>query len=451
MERFFFRKIEVWVLCLVVILGLAGAIAFATLVAYTLRGGTKAGALGEAAVAVASIPDYLARLGRETEFFRAPEGTHPGKAGFDFSYPPGARPGAGYLLLSRYDGDDGRAYVELVDLDAQELLHRWAPDIDAINARSDLDSPSVDLARDRGLASYLMRHPFATAQGHLLIKSFSPLVRIDACSRVVWINDSDIFPHAAERDGEGVYWIGTAQEPVTLEGVDPEAFLDDSITAVSAEGRILMQRSVGRILIENGLGHLVYPGTGYVYVPLNLNDIEPVPGDGPHWRAGDLFLSLRNPSIVLLYRPATDEVVWLKAGPWAEQHDVDVLDERRIAVFSNNARHFHDGARTFRASEVLVHDLATGETASPWRAALERLDLRTVTEGAATVLADGGVLVEESVRGRLVRLDAQGAVVWDYVNRAEAGGVYRLGWSRLIGPERGARIAAALARADCAG
>ena len=60
--------------------------------------------------------------------------------------------------------------------------------------------------------------------------------------------------------------------------------------------------------------------------------------DGPYWRKGDLFLSLRSPSTVMLYRPATNKVIWRKDGPWSKQHDVDILDDHRISIFNNNGR-----------------------------------------------------------------------------------------------------------------
>ena len=58
---------------------------------------------------------------------------------------------------------------------------------------------------------------------------------------------------------------------------------------------------------------------------------------GPDWKKGDLFLSLRNVSAVLLYRPSTDQIVWMKRGPWIGQHDVDILDDHRIGIYDNAA------------------------------------------------------------------------------------------------------------------
>ena len=201
---------------------------------------------------------------------------------------------------------------------------------------------------------------------------------------MVWINDEDLFHHSIERDDSGMFWVPTDQEPVTIKGVNPEKFHDDSIAMVTPDGKLLMNRSVSQILIDNGLEHLVFWGDGDYHDPIHLNDIEPVRKDGPYWRKGDLFLSLRSPSTVMLYRPATNKVIWRKDGPWSKQHDVDILDDHRISIFNNNGR---EDYAAFRTAEVNIYDFATGEVTSPWRAALERLDVwapeRELGRGAA--------------------------------------------------------------------
>ena len=195
----------------------------------------------------------------------------------------------------------------------------------------------INLARDRNLRRYLFHGSFATEDGGLIFQSYSPLVKIDACSRLVWINDEDLFHHSIERDDSGMFWVPTDQEPVTIKGV-PKKFHDNSIAMVTPDGKLLMNRSVSQILIDNGLAHLLFWGDGSFPDPIHLNDIEPVRKDGPYWRKGDLFLSLRNPSTVMLYRPSTNKVIWHKTGPWSKQHDVDILDDHRISIFNNNGR-----------------------------------------------------------------------------------------------------------------
>jgi hypothetical protein len=183
--------------------------------------------------------------------------------------------------------------------------------------------------------------------------------------------------------------------------------------------------------------------------PIHLNDIQPVLADGKHWRRGDLWLSLRNQSMVLLYRPSTDKVLWHRSGPWLHQHDVNVLDDHRISVFDNHAMTVGVSDWVVRGSNrLLVADLDTGEVSSPWQSGFERLEIRTATAGRGEAVG-AEAFVEESEFGRLVQFTADGTIVWQYINRARDGKVYLLNWSRLVPRDLGDRAAAALRARRC--
>ena len=105
----------------------------------------------------------------------------------------------------------------------------------------------------------------------------------------------------------------------------------------------------------------------------------------------------------------------------------------------------------FRTAEVNIYDFATDEVTSPWRAALERLDVWAPLESLAEMLPNDELFVEEQPHGRLIRLTLEGDVVWEYVNRAKMGRVFRMAWSRLLDTATGSRLAETLARVDCRG
>jgi hypothetical protein len=451
MERLLFKKIELWIVGLLTAVGIVALVAFGNVVVHTMKGGTKAGIVGKVALAVSDVPGFLRRLDPDN-YFMVAEGTHDGISGFRYSYAPGTSSDAGYLVLSRYDGDRERPVVELVDLNAQEVIHRWAPDTDGIFARSTLVGPNVNLPRDRSLARMLFRHPLITEDGGMIAKNGTPLFKVDACGGFVWMNDTYPFHHTLETDGEGMIWTAARLLPTSVAKVPPQKFLDDGVVAVDQNGKITYSRSVSQIFLHHELPHLVYGGShavGFDPDPIHLNDVQPVLEDGPHWKKGDLFLSMRSPSMLMLYRPSTDEILWKKAGPWIHQHDVDILDDHRISVFNNNSAELDRRQGPLGNVEVMVYDFATDKTTSPWRDALQKLDVVSLTEGLAEVLPDNGLFVEEQNRGRLLRIRQDGSVVWEYVNRAEMGRVFRVGWSRLLDKEAGDRLAETLSAAQC--
>jgi hypothetical protein len=275
----------------------------------------------------------------------------------------------------------------------------------------------------------------------------SPLVKIAPCGDLVWTVDR-LFHHAIEAAPDGGYLTSTFLEPQTIPGVRRQ-FKEDAIVHVSDNGEILYEKSVARLLIDNGLAHLIYGLDFYSDDPLHLNDVQYVPFDGPYFRRGDLFLSLRNVSAIVLYRPATNQVLWFKQGPWVNQHDVDVLDDHRIAVFNNNRFNYAKRSAVNGANDVVVYDFASDATVSPYQAFLRQQDVRTISEGRSEILPDGDVVIEESDYGRLLRLRQNGDVEWRYVNRASDGRVYLLNWSRYLSPQAGRPVARHLASIDC--
>ena len=450
-ERIMFSRVPVWLVGLLGVLALLAMVAFGNIAIHAYKGGKKAGVLGDAAMALSTIPEFLQRFQNATDYLRISVPAHQGKAGFAFNYAAGSRPDAGYLLLTRYDGDDLRSYVELWDLNAQSKLYTWAPPVDEINAQSvDFESPEIDLIADQSLGRMILRHPVVMPDGSIVIKSRSPLSRVDACNRIMWINDDVLFHHATEQDSAGNFWLASKFEPPVVPMVDPENFKDDAITQVSPDGELLLQRSVAELLLKAGQPEMVYGTAAYLDDPVHLNDVQPVLADGPFWKKGDVFLSLRNTSTVMLYRPSTDQIIWQKRGPWSMQHDVDVLDDHRISVFDNHSYEYFRFPRVDGHSDVVIYDFATDTVSRPWADALAGLEFQTVTEGLQTVRPNGSLFVEEQNLGRILELDAKGGVNWEFVNRSKGDGyLYRVGWSRMLEPEQGAAIAKTLAGITC--
>ena len=148
MEKLLARKLELWLVGILCVLGVLGAIVFSNIAVHTAKGGEKAGAFGEFVLFVSDISGFVHKLEADN-FLMVHEGAHIGKAGFSFSYEPGTRPDAGYLIHTRFDGDDLRSYVDLYDLNNQRSVHHWAPDIDAINSRSKLQTGITDIVVDK--------------------------------------------------------------------------------------------------------------------------------------------------------------------------------------------------------------------------------------------------------------------------------------------------------------
>ena len=429
-----FKKIEIWILYLTILLSILFAIGFGVLVRQELVGSTKVGWVSKTALTLAEIPVNLKKI---IESDLQVEDNFPNLDGFDGT--PNSE--ESYLLLSRYDGDLQEGVLELVDLRNFEILHTWNPDIDAFNSLVNKLDKFKYLERDFNNSRFVIRHPQLTSDGGLIYKMYSPLQKIDACSNLIFQNTHDIFHHSIETDINGNIWVPSEIYPqtLTIEKVgrnipSEDGFKDDAIVKLSPEGEVLFEKSVSQIFIDNGLEYLLFSVGDrlFTFDPIHLNDIQPVNFDGEFWKKGDVFLSLRHQSMVLLYRPSTNEIIWKGTGTFFHQHDVDILDNHRISIFNNNSKDFVDGDVADGHNEVIIYDFKTNEYSFYLKDSLIENDVRTITEGRSEILKNRDLFVEETNYGRTLYFNADGSLRWTHVNRAENGNVYRAGWSRIL-------------------
>lgn len=449
LERVVFRKIELWLVGLLLVLVAMGALFFGAVVYDTTQGKARFGSLGNAAVLVAKAPwTFEEVVNEDTRVQSHKPDRFDGTGGWKVR--PEGLPAdlSGYLLLSRHDGDQSRHVVELYDLTDLSLVHRWWPDAETLLADARRDWNWMDYTAWRREA-WRAIHPLLLENGDLIVKDhYAPLVRISACGERVWLKDDVHYHHSTVADGEGGIWIPTLAARSDLPGTE-DWFLDDTLTRLSPAGDVLFQRSLAKIYIKSGLYHRVFAASLQANDPFHLNDIEPALEDGPFWRKGDLFLSIRRYSAIVQYRPSTDEIIWMKEGPWLDQHDVDIVDDQTIAVFSNNAIDTGTGRRVRDVSEVLFYDFETDTVSSPFRDAMETYGVKTATEGLVDFLPSGHFILEEENAGRLLLFSRDGDFIATFINNSAAGLGYRMGWSRYISSDLGSRAEAEIAEFDC--
>lgn len=450
MERFFFRKVEMWQMLVYLLITAILGLLYGNFVYSAVHHPPLAQtAFGRPAFFMAQLPQTIMLLQAEGDALKVgspPEGDF--TPGWDWRLAPGDAGVEGHILLSRFDGDLNRHVVDLVDLSTQETLHSWSADF--TSATKVLFGTRVERFAENNWTTerFRMIHPILTDDGGLLVKSHgSPLMKVGACGSVDWVSDAAVLHHSLEAAGDGTFWspgivLGPEDDP------DAEQILfDHTLTRTDARGNVLFERSVADLLVDSGYEWLIRPFSNFAADPVHLNDIQPVPGDGPHWRAGDVFVSARTWSLVFLYRPSEDRIIWAKHGPWTAQHDVEILDENRIGIFNNNTtsygrEHINDGL------ELMVYDFRTDEVSLIFQDAVEALGLESLTEGLFDLMPGGGVMIEAEATARLVVLNGDEELVGEFVNLYQDG-YYHLGWSRYLPPGSASAGIAAATGAGC--
>ena len=253
------------------------------------------------------------------------------------------------------------------------------------------------------------------------------LVKVDRSGRLVWTLDT-MTHHSVERAEAGGFWVPgrfyvyeREQEPGTL---FPPPYAQDSILRVSEDGEILSDVSLWEIFNNSGLealvtstGHRIRQSMAWDKEMFHMNKIAELSSDMadsfPQFQAGDLLVSLRMYNMLFVVDPATWRVKWWKIGPWLRQHDPEFSADGRIAVFNNNM--YKGGWPRDRFSDIMMFNPGTGECDVVYGGKASQ-PLFSDIRGKHEVLANGDVLITEYGRGRALQVNAEGRVVWEYVN-----------------------------------
>ena len=358
---------------------------------------------------------------------------------------------AGFLLLSGVDARSRQSTVRLLRIADGAEMARWAPDWRTVTART---TPSPDAP---GITTQTIRafHPLLLDDGDIIFNTGGAMVRQSPCSaQPVWVLD-EVMHHSNQRDADGNIWTPS----VGGGGFADNAYLaervrDDAIARVSPDGVLLERRSFARIMRDNGLAALLLGTQGMQLNtdPIHINEIAVAPSDTRYWRRGDLLISARHLSTLFLYRPATGRIIWHRTGPWMNQHAAAFIDDHRISVFNNNVIAATPGDQPFLepadTNQFMVYDFATGQVTRPFKSLVGAAQPRTVTEGRARMLPDGGLFLEETNNGRLLRF-TRDRLLWSFVNDIGDDKIGAVSWSRYLAPDAAAPALAALVSRRC--
>ena len=308
--------------------------------------------------------------------------------------------------------------VDIIDLKNFKTIHTYKYDISKT-----LDNSSI---------KFEFYHPLILDDGSLISEgTFSPLFKIDFYSNLKWMNKEVVFHHSKILDHEDNIWIPGRLKPystyVKKYQYPIDDFRDDAIIKIDSNGKILLQKSVIEILIENKVGDLTNKLKKTVKDPIHLNCIEPALFDTKYWKKGDLFLSLKHHSAIVLYRPSTNTVINYLTGPFAQQHDIDIISEKEISIFNNN--NFFEGNEY---SEVLIYNFETKIFKKLFNDQLQKENFKTYSSGMSQILSDGALMVEEENHGRIILFNNKGEKEWEFVNKDNNGNIGEVSWSRII-------------------
>ena len=311
-----------------------------------------------------------------------------------------------------------------------ETLHRWHIDWFDGFWPGPHHIPEEDLPRRRP-ATFI--HGIALLPNGDVVFNLDLLgmVRMGLCGNVVWRLPYQTH-HALHVDETGHIWVAgqrrVKERSPELPGYQPP-FVEFTVLKVTPGGEIVREISIFDVLIKNKLQGLLYllptdtwSDTWSVEVSgdtLHLNDVEIFPA---HLRpgvfqAGDVMISLRNISAIIVFDPETLRIKYLSIGKVVRQHDPDFVDGDHISILDNN--NVEPASQSPQSRIVVVS--ATDDQIHVIYSGSEEHPFYTAIMGRHQWLPNGNLLITESMNGRAFEIDPEGQLVWEYFHLVDKG------------------------------
>ena len=306
--------------------------------------------------------------------------------------------------------------ARLLDMEGHEI-HKWKLDRNAISrAWVANGNPTHDLS------ALYWRRVKPMEDGSLLVmfdnSRITPyslgIAKLDWDSNLIW-SAPDHYHHALDVAPDGkIYTLFQAlveESPAVAPTIDAP-YLDDGVAILDSSGRELRRISLVEALVDTPYSGLLEDLGNELIVgdPAHMNTMRwitaGVAKNLPFANEGDLLLSIRNISTVLVLRPESGKVVWAKKGPWFGQHDPVFSDEGTLILFDNH------GLRN-QVSRIVEWDVQSEKIVQEFSGD-PALPIYSDLYGTVSYLPNGNRLLSSAYDGRAIEFTPEGETVWEW-------------------------------------
>lgn len=387
-----FKKIEIWIVYLIIVFFIGFTILFSAVVRSSYVNGDFLVSLQPTALFVAEIPSNFIKLfdiSNINESYVQKEAVIDDILNEtltieenDLNLNIVNKLNSGFILVSGYNPNFKQPSIFLFDIENNKIIHEWFYD------RTNL---SDELFR--------FQHPLLFENGDIVASSGEGhLIKLNYCSELVWRN-ARYFHHSIESFEENQIIIPTwYQESQYLNDYFSNTLniRDDGFAFVNSKsGEIIKEFSIIKILLDNGYRDLVTLGISqtnnpdYEYIdPIHLNDAEPILYSDEFVEKGDIMLSSRHLNFVALFRPSTNKIIFLLQDTFSMQHDLDYQGNGIFTFFGNdNISHDSNMRRLKDFSSIYAYDMKNGNVKVIQ--SLDELGIALNSQGLHQFIKDG--------------------------------------------------------------
>jgi len=332
----------------------------------------------------------------------------------------------GYFLVSAYDAGNGVSSIFLFDLNSKKLIKEWAPDTSELEIL--LNKLSVK-SNENKIQNFRSQHPIMTEDGGVIISSGDGvLLKLDEDSKIEWFIDRQIH-HSIEpglTENQYISQIVVDNDVKFLNGKVIKPLRNDGYVIFSGDGKIVEERSFAQILVDNGYASLLVSTTPWHRDRVHLNDAEYIFETDKYVKKGDIMMSSRHLSTVLLYRPSENKVIWLKQGPFLNQHDVNYLGNGVFSILGNDNVNGPLSPRLYADhSSIYTYDMKTDEV----QIMLTLDKVPSLDSGGRAKLLENGDIFFNNFSKAFI-LDADGNIKLSYAHPVGETSVGTMHWTR---------------------
>jgi hypothetical protein len=319
---------------------------------------------------------------------------------------------SGFLLVSCVSSN-GANSVSLINLSNRSCQVIGLP----ANSNKKIQYSDVLLGSEpRRQSSFSSRHrvwhPYLSKDGILTYTiPWNDLVSVDLKNGQEKWRVRGAFHHSIEPDTNGDLWVCGAIQPESISDRNSKThhsnkfFEDQALVKVSSAGKILQLISVADLILNSGLEYLLYGSSNpnVNFDPIHLNQITPIVSDFGVFKKGQILVSLRNISTILLIDPDSPSVVWHGSGNWMNQHCVIPVGPSTFSVLDNHS--FASGEYWLNSdwrTRIVTHNIETGR-ASEIRVNDDSLrDFHIPIEGRALLVSSNHWMIEDCLQGTVM-------------------------------------------------
>jgi hypothetical protein len=238
------------------------------------------------------------------------------------------------------------------------------------------------------------------------------LVKLDKDSNLLWSYQAPVH-HDFYIDQSGIiYVLEQSIQKEAPEGLDflAKPYLDEWVTILNSDGEVQGKINLFDSIINSPYGssirRLQKSIEGDYLHPNSVKKLnEEAVKNAPYLKANSLLVDLRELDAVVAISMETKQVYWMLKGPWFYQHDADLLENGNMMLFDNRS--------LGEQSRVIEINPQTQETVWEYKGNEEK-PLYSVIRAGQQQLENGNVLIYESNASRLLEVNRDKELVWEY-------------------------------------